>query len=570
MTAMEPHAAERRHLERQIVFARPIFVVLALLDLTVIQPRSPAAPLNLVAASAQDLAPVLFLCVYLAAALALLWIVGVQQMPVADLPTWAEMALLAIFLVLTPSMAAFLYLMLFVAFVAGIRWGMERVVLFCGIATLALLVSTALRGPFQWVQVISWVALAGGTFAAGTGLGLLGARNRRHAGEHEYLTHLSGLLEVEAGVAESLRRLLLALTDAFDCGGALVALYDRELDRVFVWRAHRDEKPIAPENLPGVKRDAFLLDAQGTSVGWRSLEGSGEGFGWNRADGRPINPLPRPPGPAREALGLRSLLAAPLEMDTRADARIMVFNAERRFSPDDLRWLERIARHLQSPLKNLFLLRQMRGRAIEGERNRISHDLHDGVLQTLLSFDIQLDVLRRQLPRSADMLAGELTRLQNTMRGEAGEVRRIVNDMRPLRVGSADLGDLMRGFGERFAQESGLALDLLMEGIGAEVPDRVCRELFQIYREALHNIKKHSQASHVVVKLWHDEVRVSLVVDDNGRGFSFAGRFTSDELDRLRLGPISIKERTRSIGGVLTVESTPGHGARLIVEVPLN
>ena len=59
------------------------------------------------------------------------------------------------------------------------------------------------------------------------------------------------------------------------------------------------------------------------------------------------------------------------------------------------------------------------------------------------------------------------------------------------------------------------------------------------------------------------------MVDDNGEGFSFAGRFTGDELDRLRLGPISIKERTRTVGGVLTVESNPGHGARLTIEVPL-
>jgi signal transduction histidine kinase len=102
-----------------------------------------------------------------------------------------------------------------------------------------------------------------------------------------------------------------------------------------------------------------------------------------------------------------------------------------------------------------------------------------------------------------------------------------------------------------------------------QVPDRICRELFQIYREALHNIKKHARATHVVVKLWQNDSQVVLVVDDNGDGFSFAGRFTGDELDRLRLGPISIKERTRSVGGVLTVESSPGHGARLTVEVPL-
>jgi signal transduction histidine kinase len=58
-------------------------------------------------------------------------------------------------------------------------------------------------------------------------------------------------------------------------------------------------------------------------------------------------------------------------------------------------------------------------------------------------------------------------------------------------------------------------------------------------------------------------------VDDNGDGFIFSGQFTGDELDRLRLGPISIKERARSVGGVLTVESTPGHGARLTIAIPL-
>jgi signal transduction histidine kinase len=421
------------------------------------------------------------------------------------------------------------------------------------------------------MQVVSWLALAGGTFAAAIGVGHLGVRHRRHAGEHEFLTRLSGLLQVELGVAESLRRLLDALAESFGCEGGLLALYDRELGRVFVWKLRRGEQQrIAPENLPDVKRDGFLLDAPGVSVCWNSLEGAGEGFAWDRASGQAVAPPPRPPGPAREALGLRSLLAAALEMEGRAEGKLIVFNGERTFGAEDLRWLERIARQLEMPLKNLFLLRQMRGRAIETERNRISHDLHDGILQTMLSFDLQLDALRRKLPGGAEHIGSELTRLQHTLRGESGELRRIVNDMRPVRVGSADLRDLMRGFGERFRQESALALDLLMQDIGDEVPDRVCRELFQIYREALHNIKKHAQASHVVVKLWQDETKVSLVVDDNGRGFSFAGRFTSDELDRLRLGPISIKERTRGIGGVLTVESTPGHGARLIVEVPLD
>jgi two-component system, NarL family, sensor histidine kinase UhpB len=113
-------------------------------------------------------------------------------------------------------------------------------------------------------------------------------------------------------------------------------------------------------------------------------------------------------------------------------------------------------------------------------------------------------------------------------------------------------------------------VDLFLEENDLRAPDRICREVFQIYRESLNNIKKHAHASHVVVKLWQDDTKVFLVVDDNGQGFSFSGKFTSEELDRLRLGPISIKERTRTVGGVLTVESNPGHGARLTVEIPLN
>jgi len=214
-------------------------------------------------------------------------------------------------------------------------------------------------------------------------------------------------------------------------------------------------------------------------------------------------------------------------------------------------------------------LRHLRARAIEAERSRISRDLHDGILQTLLSIEIQIDVLRRKVTSSPEQAVNSLANLQQTVKNESAELRHMVTDLRPLRVQSADLLDLMQGFAERYRNESTIALDILIDSAEIHAPDRVCRELFQIYREALNNIKKHAKASHVVVKLSQDDSSLVLVVDDNGEGFSFAGRFTGDELDRLRLGPISIKERTRTVGGMLTVESNPGHGARLTIEIPL-
>ena len=208
------------------------------------------------------------------------------------------------------------------------------------------------------------------------------------------------------------------------------------------------------------------------------------------------------------------------------------------FCAEDLHWFERIVRHLSPQMESVFFLRHLRARAIEGERSRISRDIHDGILQTLLSVVIQLDVLKRKLPQAPEQVAADLGTLQQTVRSETQELRRMVTDMRPIGVQSADLTDLMtricralsrRGrAGGRSARRCGWP---------CRCPTGICRELFQIYREGLHNVKKHARATHVVVKLWQNDSLVFLEIDDNGGGFSFAGRFTGDELDRLRLGP---------------------------------
>jgi len=360
------------------------------------------------------------------------------------------------------------------------------------------------------------------------------------------------------------------LARGFDCERGIFAFRDTEMERIFVWTvAPGEAKRLTPEHLPLSKGDVFLFDYPEASFCWNQGNGIRATFGWNRNDAQHLPELPVMPEQTRQELGLRSMLSVTVNFDGQPAGKLMLANSRRPHMAQDLQRLERVVRHLGPPLENLLLLRRLRVRAIEGERSRISRDLHDGILQTLLSIEIQLDVLRRRLPQAPEQVASELSTLQHTVRNETQELRQMVMDMRPLGVQSADLVDLMRGFAERFRNESSVALDLLIDAAVLDLPDRICRELFQIYREALHNVKKHARATHVVVKLWQNDAKVVLVIDDNGEGFSFAGRYTGDELDRLRLGPISIKDRTRSVGGVLMVESTPGHGARLTVEVPL-
>jgi signal transduction histidine kinase len=418
-------------------------------------------------------------------------------------------------------------------------------------------------------------------------MGFLGARERDHLLRQQFLEKITGLLHFDRGLAESIRQALGELTSEFNCDQACLAVRDDELERLFVWKIRPTDRDTGgPETLPLSRSDTFLIDSLEVSMSWEFKNGSGEGFGWDRRSGEQFRTVPPPPPSTREEFGARSLLAATIEAGGRPAGRVLLIHSDkthapsngtvasngsrRRFSRGDLRRLEQIVRHLGPPLENIFLLRNLRARAVESERSRISRDLHDGILQTLLSLKIQLDVLRKKLPQTPEKASAELANLQKTVQQESDELRRMVTEMRPLRVESADMRELMVGFAERFRTEHGLAVDLFIEDRNLRLPDRLCRELFQIYREALHNIKKHANASHVVVKLGQDETKVFLVVDDNGLGFSFSGLYASEELDRLRLGPISIKERTRSVGGTLTLESNPGHGARLTIEFPLN
>ena len=556
---MSPHETDRRHLERQIVFARPIVVFLSLL--ATLQQNNPKEAQRSIS----------FLIAYFVVALAVIGAERLLRKRGWRLPIVCDLLALLVLMYISPTSVPVWFPYLFVCWVSGMRWGLRAAIPLAGALALSMVLVTATKGEIGWMRVLAWVLLVGGTFAGGAALAMLADRSRHFASQNDFFSKITATLQVDQGLAESLRLLLDELANAFDTETALLVYRDADLERIFLWQLRKGESErLIPESVPIARADGFLLDDMDATLCWNTLEGPGSGFGWDRRDGRRLTNLPRLPGPTQQQLGVRSMITVAFEQSGHPAGRLFLINGNKPFERPDLAWLERIARHIGPSLENIFLLRHIRARAIEGERSRISRDLHDGILQTLLSIEIQLDVLKRRVATSPDQVEAGLGNLQQTVKNEGGELRHMVTDLRPLRVQSADLYDLMRGFAERFRNESPLALDLLIEPAQLHAADRVCREIFQIYREALNNIKKHAKASHVVVKLSQDDSRIVLVVDDNGEGFSFAGRFTGDELDRLRLGPISIKERTRTVGGVLTVESNPGHGARLTVEVPLD
>ncbi len=552
---------ERLYLERQVNLARAVIAALSLVAL-----------LETSVASVRRVSVALLLAYLL---VALVGIFAERFFPDwrVHIPLAVDFSVLAAFLYLTPSVSAFWFLFLFTVFALATRGNTHAMFALVALATAGIILRVAVEDSFRWQSTWHWIALGLGTIVSGLGMGFLGAREREHLGRQQFLEKITGVLRFDRGLTESIRQALGELTLAFDCEQACLAVRDDEVERLFVWKVRSGERePRSPETLQLSRSDAFLIDCLEVSLGWEQNGSRGQGFGWDRRTGHRFRRVPPLSEAVREEFNVQSLLAATMEADGQPAGRVLLINANsgrRRFSDGDLRWLERIVRQVGPPLENVFLLRSLRTRAVESERSRISRDLHDGILQTLLSLNIQLDVLRHKPPQTQDALRDELSSLQRTVKEQGEELRRMVTEMRPLRVDSADLKELMCGFAERFRSEHDLAVELFIDERNLRIPDRICREIFQIYREALHNVKKHAHASHVVVKLTQDDSKVFLIVDDNGMGFSFSGRYASEELDRLRLGPISIKERTRSVAGTLTLESNPGHGARLTIEIPV-
>jgi signal transduction histidine kinase len=120
---------------------------------------------------------------------------------------------------------------------------------------------------------------------------------------------------------------------------------------------------------------------------------------------------------------------------------------------------------------------------------------------------------------------------------------------------------------EDFRRRTAINIHFVSEAERVNLRPRVCQELISILREALVNVRKHSGANTVVVRLSFEKDIWRLQVDDDGRGFDFTGDMSLDDLDRERRGPVVIKERVRVIGGELRIQSIPGKGSQVEVTV---
>ena len=475
---------------------------------------------------------------------------------------------LAIMPITDRSATVFFVIALYAIIGAAFRWGLKITVL-TGVAIAVLLVieGVLLPGLLPGLDVPDLGRLTlRGAFVAGIAylIGALAEEQHQARLQAATVARVLGTVNLAGGFRASMRPLLAELTSAFAATRATLAVQEVPAGRAYLWTFTAGE--LSMTELDDERRTAWWTPLTGRSR-VKVLERSGDGVRLRTATA-----LKRIASPA----------AAPFQMMLGGASRALV--GEWRISPEwagrlflhgparsgerHQEWLASLLPQVGGALYSVYLLSRLRSRATAMERARISRELHDGVIQTLIGLELHVETVRRELDRTGSPLSAELEAIRQTLRASALNTRDLMQELKPVDVGVADLPGQLASAADRFRRDSSIVTTFVCDLNDVQIAPRTGREILRIAQEALVNVRKHSGARNVVLRFGVDGDRWRLTVDDDGQGFEFAGRHTLDELDAARRGPVVIKERVRGLGGSLTIDSVPGRGTRLEVDVP--
>jgi len=235
------------------------------------------------------------------------------------------------------------------------------------------------------------------------------------------------------------------------------------------------------------------------------------------------------------------------------------FLIPREFSSDDRRLFEAVGQHLGVAIENQRLMAKSRELAIAEERNLVAQGLHDSIAQGLNFLKLQVQMLSDSIRRNArDEALEGLALIETGLKESYDDVRELLTNFR-IKIGDGELADALKIAADRFSKQSHVPINLVIKDTGAPLPPEQQLQVLFIVQEALSNIRKHAQASHIEIHL-QNERDFSIYVQDDGRGFAH-----HDEQQRTeqQVGLNIMRERASRLGGQLSVESTPGRGTRI-------
>lgn len=463
---------------------------------------------------------------------------------------------------------------------AAFRWGLAEC-LATAVAGIGLLDIQALMltgGPPAWeltllgeFDVNGLIIRCSYLLVLGLLIGYFGESEKERRAESIVLNRILRTIRPEHGLGASLHSAVSEFLKIYRADRAYVVMHDQTRDRVFLWQADVNMPPdtqLFAAEISAPQRSTYLMPESSPTFFAMRTEAGVQVLALQDGDLRELNSYDFPSLPFHRGEA-KSVLSTASELGQEWFARLFLINARVGTSREqELQFAERILRQVAPALYSVFLVRRLRKRAGAIERARVARELHDGAIQSLISAEMQVDVLRRRAEREHQPMSAELEHIQYLLRREVLNLRELMQQMKPLELSPEQLLDHMADMVDRFRRDTGISAQFTTELQDVPLSPHACRELVRIVQEGLVNVRKHSAAQHVLVRFAREDGFWKLTIADDGTGFGFDGRLTHSELVNSARGPAIIKERVRNIGGELNLESHPGEGARLEITIP--
>lgn len=232
-------------------------------------------------------------------------------------------------------------------------------------------------------------------------------------------------------------------------------------------------------------------------------------------------------------------------------------------SEDDLQLLHTIGDVLGIAVERARLSDRSVETGVIEERNRLAREIHDTLAQGLAGITLHLETADALLEqnRSIDAVREAVELALSLAQSSLEEARRSVLDLRAAPLEGRSLDAALQALAVNQSQE-GVQIFVVPASGMRPLPVRIEAGLYRIAQEALTNALRHAQASQIVISLENTHDEIVMIVEDNGRGFD------PNTLPEGHYGLIGLNERAKLLGGKLTIESSPGRGARLRVQIP--
>lgn len=255
----------------------------------------------------------------------------------------------------------------------------------------------------------------------------------------------------------------------------------------------------------------------------------------------------------------------------------------RAFDQENLRLLSAIGQQMGIALENARLWEELRQKeqlrsellarslhAQEGERKRISRELHDATGQSLNAILFGLKALENATQNDPTQIPALVSRLKSAASETVHELQDIIYDLRPSVLDDLGLVPALRWYAESRLETRGIRTTWTILGQERRLPAEIETALFRIGQESMTNICKYAEASHVTFHLAFETKMVKLRVVDDGVGFDVQEALRHHLHTGRGLGLLGMRERAELLGGRLQIESSPGSGTSITAELPFS